>query len=99
VRRWERRGVAHVLHPSQGDPTYVSSNWAAHVHLRHRFEYAEVVPINEMAGGDLSEEAILRAVLEQSAREAGVPFDPSETAEAEAEDEEDEGEEAEAMVE
>ena len=71
---------------SQGDPTYVSSNWAAHVHLRHRFEYAEVIPINEMAGGDLSEEAILRAVLEQSAREAGVPFNPSEAAEAEAEE-------------
>ena len=46
--------------------------------LRHRFEYSEVVPVAEMAAGDMSEDAILREVLERSAREAGVPFDADE---------------------
>ena len=48
----------------RGDPAYVSRNWVAHVELRHRFEY------NTFTAFEEDDDAIMRRVLEQSAREA-----------------------------
>lgn len=48
----------------RGDATYVSRNWAAHVALRHRFEY------NTFTAFEEEDDAIMTRVLEQSAREA-----------------------------
>ena len=50
----------------RGDPTYVSRNWAAHVALRHRFEY------NTFTAFEEDDDAIMRRVLEESAREAAA---------------------------
>ena len=48
----------------RGDATYVSRNWAAHVELRHRFEYGTFTAYEE------DDDAIMRRVLEESARAA-----------------------------
>ena len=47
-----------------GDPNYVSRDWVSHTLLRHRYEVANVMPLDE------DEESVLQRVLEASAREA-----------------------------
>jgi len=49
-----------------GSSAYISRDWAAHVQLRHRFEYATFVDFEE------DESAALARVLAASAREGGV---------------------------
>ena len=51
---------------NRGDATYVSRNWVAHVELRHRFEYGTFTAYEE------DDDAIMRRVLEESARAAEV---------------------------
>lgn len=59
-----------------GDPSYVSRDWLSHLKLRHRCDYST------LADFEADEETMLRRVLEQSAREAGV-FDHGDADEAE----------------
>jgi hypothetical protein len=49
-----------------GDSRYVSRNFVQHCTLRHRFEYGTFVEYGE------DDDAVMRRVLEESAREAGV---------------------------